>query len=96
GSTTGSSEVAGDINVVSADGRAHGTIHVKGVIWLDAFCSEGMPGMSSGIGTVSGSGPVYGPDGKALGTLKVSGSATVSGSGMGSGVSGTVTVKGTL
>ncbi len=95
GDTSGSAQVSGDIAVTSDDGKSHGTIHVTGTVWLDAFCSNGFPDMPSGVGEVTGTGVVYGPNGKALGQIKVSGSATVSG-GFGSSVQGTVTVKGSL
>ncbi len=95
GSTSGSADVSGDVAVASDDGKAHGTIHVSGIVWLDGFCSNGWTDMVSGIGTISGSGPVYGANGKLLGTLKVSGSASVSGMGSGN-VSGTVSLTGSL
>ena len=95
GSRTGSGEVSGDIAVVSDDGKAHGTIHVKGAVWVDGFCSPG--GGMMGRGNVSGAGTVYGADGKSLGQLKVSGNAPLSGSGgMSVNISGTVDVKGSL
>ncbi len=92
GQASGEARVSGDIAVTGAGGR--GEIPVSGILWIAGTCLNGMIQSISGSGWVSGSGPVYGADGRFLGNVTVSGFAMVDG--FASSVSGSVSVQGTL